>query len=298
MTIRPVFLAFIAAFYSHPLNAQTEFAPIGAEWVYNEGFNEYDYPVNTFLPLVTILTCTGDTTINGLNYKKVNDYLIHQDNQRVFFRHEGADYLLYDFGLQTGDTARFYFISDFFYLKNALYQVTELDTVWVDNVPLKKYTAITSDDGADIFFPDRYVYYEKAGSDEQFIAYYISPVQSYISTWLRCYNDSQINFKTPRFLSYNQPDCYYQQTNPTNGDIADRGLSIAPNPFFNTLSVRTGNLPVTTILVTDALGHLVIADRSPDHNLTQLDFSGLPSGIYYFRALCGEHWQVQRVVKI
>lgn len=70
----------------------------------------------------TILRIQGDTTINGKTYKKVMESytkdmqdwqvsaLLREDihNQRVYYLHNGKEFLLYDFGMRVGNKTKLY----------------------------------------------------------------------------------------------------------------------------------------------------------------------------------------------
>lgn len=94
----------------------------------------------------TILRIQGDTTINRKTYKKVMESytedmqdwklraLLREDihNQRVYYLHNGKEFLLYDFGMKVGD-------------KTKLYLCEEYSEVWADDFDYTmKLTAINT----------------------------------------------------------------------------------------------------------------------------------------------------------
>lgn len=295
------FIFIIMLCYVLPvLEAQHEFAPIGAEWVYNDGYIDGDYPWGEELPLAKIIKCTGDTLISGLKYKKLNNYLVRQDSQQVYFRFQDNDYLMYDFDLQVGDTVRYYFISYFStQVTNARYQITDLDTVIVDGIPIKKFTTLTEGFGSGLFFPGNYTYYEKIGSDGQMVEFFFGISTEWRYAWLRCYQDQEINFKTPKFLTYQQPDCYYKWTSAVE-ETPLQAFTLAPNPTDGHLYIGhpDNSILIDHVLLYDNMGRIVLENRlkTPQSSLS-VSLSHLPPGIYFCQIQSGAQRGVYKVVK-
>jgi hypothetical protein len=300
MTIRFFIYIIMLCSFLPALEAQHEFAPIGAEWVYNDGYSAEDYPWYEDLPLAKIIKCTGDTLIGGLKYKKINNYLVRQDSQQVYFRFEENDYLMYDFDLQVGDTVRYYFVS-FFYTEvtNGRYQIIDLDTVIVDGIPIKKFTAVSADLGIWFNFPEYYTYYEKLGSDGQMVEFDFGIIQSWRFAWLRCYQDQEINFKTPKFLAYQQPDCYYKWTSAVE-DVLLQAFTLAPNPTDGHLQIGhpDNRILIDKVLLYDNMGRIVLENRlETPQSGHSVSLAHLPAGIYFCQIQSGAQRGVYKVVK-
>jgi len=85
---------------------------------YPDGYNHYR---------TTIVKLKGDTTVNGKTYKKlmsttsqeeqkwVLEGLLREDvsNQRVYYLHNGKEFLLYDFGMKVGDKTKLYLCEEY-----------------------------------------------------------------------------------------------------------------------------------------------------------------------------------------
>lgn len=297
MTIRLFLLVFIAALYSLSLNAQTEFAPIGAEWVYNA---KEDIKMVGYQPLQAYYTikCTGDTIINNLTFRKTGNFLLHQEGDRVWFWRDGSLHLIYDFGLQVGDTIVFTFISCINELVDNTYLVAATDTIQVNGISLKRTTANVIEDISP-FSPYEYTFIEKIGSLAQLVELnaMCGFVQSVFTEWLRCYKDSDIDYHSEIFLFYNHPDCYYTPPNATNGvDIAP--FSISPNPVTDILTITTDTEnPITAIQLTDGAGRAVKNWQFQAADRVNVSFEGIPPGIYFCRVLSGEIWRTGKVWK-
>jgi hypothetical protein len=295
MTIKPLLLPLIFLFYTFPLAAQTEFAPIGAEWVYNVDINYFDSMPHPLVGYFTI-KCTGDTVINNLYFRKAGDYFLHQEGDKVWFWYQDGLRLIYDFGLQMNDTVTFNFLScDNGGLRNCTYKVIEIDTIWVDNQPLKKFELM---DQEDCFVPYIYTYIEKIGSFRNLVESNSEciVIPEHVPEWLRCYTDSLIAYKTPTFLQFNVSNCYYTPPNSAT-DFHEGGLTIAPNPVVNIAVIQSEKLPVTAVFVMDPLGRFMLNRQTQESFSLSLDFSGFPSGIYTCGVLCEGKWYLGRVVK-
>lgn len=85
-------------------------------------------------------------------------------------------------------------------------------------------------------------------------------------------------------------------------EITDTDINVYPNPVENTLNVEApGVSSAATAVLIDATGRTVIAARQFAQNAlmarTQLDLSGLPSGMYFLRVQDGSQELVRRVTK-
>ncbi len=85
------FILFLFPLFATTLKAQTEFAPIGAEWAYNSIIDRESvyWDSTKILGLIDVFKSTGDTVINGLTLRKVNNYLFHQSGDSVSVWHAG-----------------------------------------------------------------------------------------------------------------------------------------------------------------------------------------------------------------
>ena len=92
---------------SFSLSSQIEFAPVGAKWIQNAGATNQGSPFYHPLADYFVIESTGDTLVNGTTYRKVGEHLLYQDAEKIYYLWNDTLRLLYDFGVQVGDTVTF-----------------------------------------------------------------------------------------------------------------------------------------------------------------------------------------------
>ncbi len=296
------YLTFIfACFLWIPtLTAQYEFAPIGATWVYNVPVNFIGgtpHPLKDYF----IHESAGDTLVDSLNYRKVGPNLLHQTGQKVFFRHNDSLRLVYDFGLNEGDTAVFNLLGFNAQIIDVELVVMNIDTILVDNQPLKSFYLESVDywiDPSAEFYA--YEYIEKIGSSRTHGKglMYGAVVPEFIPEWLRCYHDSKTNYQSPKYLFYNKPDCYYR-TSSAAGEVSLLEISVSPNPFVDHFTVLSPEYPVESVALYNTLGQRVWhlnMPKNPQQDIT-ITASHLAPGLYYCWLQSGPQTRVVKLVK-
>ena len=209
MRTRLLFLVF-AVFSAGTLKAQTEFAPIGATWYY--GNTESMFGDTGF----TKTTVTDSAVIDGKKVKVlVSEY--HQSDSGVFprdtiyayqtgdsvlFYRDGDFHLVYNFGLNVGDTMVLYNPDNKTCRSNAVdlmyghVVVKSIKTLDINGTQLKEFNIVSADPQYEHYFKfsDRYHYIEKIGTTsnlfgEDCIA---DNFGAGIFGDLRCYEDEEI----------------------------------------------------------------------------------------------------------
>lgn len=106
-------------------------------------------------------------------------------------------------------------------------------------------------------------------------------INSYTSPWLRCYTDSEIDYKSPRFLSFGDLDCDYQP--PTHIQETNAlTWSAGPNPTSGVISVQT-NETVVEMRLFNLTGQCLLSTTLSQEK--RIDMSTFPSGLYWLQAL-------------
>lgn len=281
--------------------AQVEFAPIGAEWVYNAAIDadQFDFdPLDGFY----LFKSNGDTTIDGQTYRKVGYLLFKQEGNKVYVRQNDAIHLVFDFGLEVGDTvtlAEPICISPLYDLLNATilqqtYKVDSITTLIINGQPLKKF-------GLSYWFGNSSSsgiakeYMEKVGDFRWFVGDCYIP-QSHLFPWLRCYKDSLTDYKTDRFLSFNISDCYYLPPSAVEQPSLSN-IRIAPNPVTDVLTIDMADQTITDLSITDISGKVIYTQPAAQSGMVRISTSNWPTGIYLCHAQCGTQWLVWKVVK-
>jgi len=266
--------------------SQQEWAPIGARWIQNIGIDFDSIPTPNLLLNYYVVECTGDSVINNLNFRKVGDYLMHQNGGKIYYWYGDSLNLVYDFEVEVGDTVNLNLLSCLGGVITMPVKVDSVGFIVVSGQTLKR--VVTSSIPLDpfySFYPDGfYTYIEKIGRPDGVIIEDLPPcilLNNYRAPWLRCYSDSEIDYKSPRFLSFGDFDCDYQP--PTYVQETNRlTWSVGPNPTSGIISVQTDETVVEMRLFNPTGQCLLSMTLSQEK---RLDISAFPSGVYWLQAL-------------
>jgi hypothetical protein len=297
------FIVICMLFYglSFPAHAQLEFAPIGAEWVYNSPVDADNFgydPLESF----ESYHCTGDSMIDGQVFRKVEDLLFLQEGNKVYLWFQDTLRLIYDFGLDVGDTVELTYPSCLIpnagsnavmYVKRYVLDTTTI--IIADGQPLKKF-GFREWNGTHFLPYVTYEYIEKIGNPQFFIGDCPLP-GTFLSPWLRCYKDSTIDYKSVKLLSYNISDCYY--LSPSSVDQMDTAaeIKIAPNPITDQLTIHLEGLEVSNLTISDFSGRAVYHHPGIQSGTIQVDSYLWHQGIYFCHARYGLRLLLWKIVK-
>lgn len=278
------------------LYSQQEWAPIGAKWYQNTAFVGFDdlYPLEDY----TIIESTGDTLIDGLNFRKVGEYFTCQDGDKIYFLWTDTLRLLYDFGVEVGDTVTFDLLSCINTIVPMPYIVDDVTLVEINGQQLKKIHCSTFMYYPSLAtWPEQYDYIEKIGGRmpiENEASGYCVPIAGYERPWTRCYIDESIDYKTDKFLSFGDFDCDYQQTTATE-DVEIPIFKIFPNPISNgQFYLKNQNLPPNAeVYIYNPLGQFI----SKEKWIKKKQIFSLPNtGLFYVMILSEGKRVATRVV--
>ena len=248
------------------VKAQTEFAPIGAEWYYTYTFG---YSPNHFNHIIS----EKDTIVEGNNCRILRQYyddsnianekyIIKQEQSKVYYYYQDQFNLLYDFDAEVNDTVKFslmgvkYFFdgnqNPAFYSKDTIFSIRfVVKDITINAQNLKTFTTeALEEDVFDTYFPSSYIYTEKIGLHSEFILkiediYYIPEFPPYNS--LRCYSDADFSFISDEWTTISLP-CDYSLSSNINTLKDEENVKIYPNPFSNNIFVSTNNGGNVTII--------------------------------------------------
>jgi Secretion system C-terminal sorting domain len=269
MKLRYFFFVFLLYCSPIHLSAQTEFAPIGAVWYYNIAV-DLDASQPYLLDYFT-LTCTGDSLVNGLTMRKVGDYLLYQEDDKVYFWYGNSLNLLYDFGAEPGETItfrHFAYCTDSI-VEDAQYILIKIDTVTINGEALRRFA-----------FDFDLTYIEKLGCTNKMIPDpTCTTIPSFRPEWLRCYTINDTIYHSPYFQLFNQDDCAYRESSSTDEKNIAVSLSIYPNPSsdYCTIAGLTA-AEMERMEVFNTLGQRVYDMELPQSNT--FDIGQCPPGLY------------------
>lgn len=238
---------------------------IGGDHPYPEIYTDYRYKIG------------NDTIINGIKYKKllfamhsdnykiVTGFIREEENGKVYYRENSlnneAEFLLYDFGMEVGDTARLGRNNSFY----------KLDSVRTNTDGRKVYYFGESQFGDSIWI-------EGIGSTMGLLKEQITGGSMNFSCCLL--GDDQL-YHNPAFTS-----CYYDGVNISefDGKFGER-INIFPNPARGEITISIPfNAEVKMVELLDLSGRVIQqwSDLKPGNNAIGLK-SVIP-GIYLIKA--------------
>lgn len=300
--MKPKFhLPFLMLLACHSVFSQQEWAPVGARWIQNIGIDFDSIPAPNALLDYYVVECTGDSVINNLNFRKVGDYLMHQNGGKIYYWYGDSLNLVYDFEVEIGDTVNLNLLSCLGGVINMPVKVDSVGFIVVNGQTLKR--VVTSSIPLDPFYwfyPDGfYTYIEKIGRPDGVIIEDLPPcifLSSYRAPWLRCYSDSDIDYKSPHFLSFGDYDCEYQP--PTSiAEVTSQNWSIGPNPTTGLISIQTEE-PFVEARLFDFSGKLLFSQILQSEKI--LNLGAFPAGIYALQLKGSEStaWKTVKVILI
>ena len=278
-------LLFLSSIATTIINAQQEFAPIGAKWYVNN-FIEETW-ITGFLTDYYIIESEGDTLIEGLDHRIVGDYLFHQDGDQVYYRLNDTLHLIYDFSVEVGDTVVFDLLECFGYEDKWLpitFRVSEVTEENIEGVFLKKVNC--ENIGTSLYYYEEYTYLERLGSLRQLIEGYVTCATTGTAypEWLRCYQDEEVHYQTPMFLDQEEEDCEYVQISSTDETSVLNYLNIHPNPTANYWLLEWEYPKKAQLQLLDIQGNLIKAQQilSGSQKISAQDLS---SGLYLMKVI-------------
>ncbi len=308
-----VFITF-CLFIGKSATAQTEFAPLGAEWYYGStgNFNKIHY---------SNLVVEKDTLINDIScrkivgtYVRVNgdssilDPLYVYDNKDTIFYYNvlfSKFTPLYIFNVKKGDTLTYY-VSYYYYYPHyfegptppppppppdSLFKV-KVDSIQTLNIAgqnLKRVWTSQANSGWRL----RGSYTEKIGSTFLLVPNHPgAAIPEDVEVSLRCYKDSLISYQ------YTDYKCDYMYVGINEHNDHSKSISIHPNPSQGVFVLKRmveGASEMTGIL-TDVSGRTVASLYIP-YGLNEKVFKfQLPKGIYLLKIKSANGFYSQKLV--
>ena len=297
-----IFIACLVFCSVWQANAQTEFAPVGAEWYYTYAVGG-ENPANHFNRVVS----EKDTIIEGNNCRVLRQYydnseianekyVIRQEQGKVYYYYQEQFNLLFDFDAETGDTVKFTFKYreydfDNWPFNQPLYKDTVLsaryviDAITTNSYKLKTFKTIILEEDKYIVYnepvlPMFHNYTERIGYSSVFIPMFDNAAHTADSQFiLRCYSDANLSFVSD-WWSYHSLPCDYSIAMDINTPKVE-DIKIYPNPAKDIFFVECENVYLITLY--DMLGREVLNQNI--NGKSAINISHLASGVYYIRIL-------------
>lgn len=272
-----------------PGHTQSTWFPTGAKWYYQ--LVSMAGGGMTYLEVLN-----ADTLIGNQPYQKIRsttigeffgspDTLIEtlyvlEDNQLVtgYDHHQGGSFL-YDFTAGMGDTLPMYFGG----WSPEPFVVDSIGTLEFNGHMLAFQ---------DIRFPNLYepgMYYEmrvieRIGSSHTHLFHQRTVIQpfDFPSYYLRCYQDDELGLIR---LTDDSGPCDLLEGITATSESTGANISIFPNPAYDVVHVQSTHQDLDQLAIVDMLGTVRMKSKVIYPSSSQIDVSGLGSGLYYILGL-------------
>jgi len=228
------------------------------------------------------------------DYRPLTEYLYKEDDKLFYYEEELERFLmLYDFGVNTGDTLAIEYWPNFSTGGDSLFyiRIDSIDYYQYDTFELKRFF-VTYDkhDDQEIFFPNPNFYapniIEDIGNLINLFHYPESGACDGSYNWeLRCFNSPNnglIEFTDIACDSISMA-CDSITSTSTSTVLDDSYFDIYPNPFVDQMFIKSNiELDDPTIVIFDLTGKELIRKKiSINKNLDErIDMSNFPNSIY------------------
>ncbi|MFO8067580.1 MAG: T9SS type A sorting domain-containing protein [Bacteroidales bacterium] len=296
--MRKALLIIFIILNSFLLFGQSEFAPIGAKWYYNEPSQSGDNPYSNYI----LLSSEKDTIILGKQCKIVCDSLetrkhyIYSENDSVFFWYNDAFRLIYDFSANVGDTIKLTYKAILYREDNSIndtilevdVKITDISNIEASGETLKRYyTQIIEhpDFPASVYVYTSSVYTEKIGSEAYLIDTNIEvPTPGPYPIQLRCYVFDSLFYKSDWWMNLDKPCDYSTET--LIHEESNSYFNIYPNPCKNNCLLKLpDDRKIQVIEIIDINGNLILRQIVNDGHKDYLSLDCLLTGIYIIKII-------------
>jgi len=283
-----------------------DFAPIGAEWHYTEGF--FMSGDKNFLKI----TSEKDTLYQGKACRKLlktriiwcnmrtETEFVYSENNAVFFWQSDLTGFqkLIDFNAEAGDSWAIQM--------NDMVIATDIDSVLIEvdstsyidiNNQLLKVLYVTYrgyyDDEIEVQYSSQIV--EKIG-DMYYLFNFFPELglacDGNYSEGLRCYEDEELGLYSTGIAD----SCtYIYHWTDIEEESKETIFIVYPNPTTDVVEINTNSQQNLVLEISDLTGRLI--SKYDFRSNMELDLSGLPDGIYLMKAIDGHSMEIKKIIK-
>lgn len=265
-----------------------DFAPIGAEWYYTEGFS-FSGDKN-FLKITSVMdtmyqgkACHQLVKTRNLDCSTRPDieYVFSEDSAVYFWDNDFNEFQkLYDFKAIEGNSWIIRIKDWDDEIDTILITVDSTDLITINEKQLKvlyvTYSAIYDIPGINFYYNSKIV--EKIGDFSYLFNLY---PESFLycdmnySEGLRCYEDSDLGFYSTGIAD----SCTYTYTwTSVDENSMEKIFEIFPNPTTGQFQINVNSEKNITIEICDLIGGIIFSKDFTSN--TQIDLTGLPNGLY------------------
>ena len=307
---KKLFFTFSFILFVVNLNAQTEFAPIGAEWYYSysDGYGpekHFNHVISEKDTIVEGNTCRVLRQYYDNSTVASEKYIVKQEQGKVYYYYQDKFHLLLDFDAEVNDIIEPTFIyrkSDFehYSYKDTVLSVKYLvEDITINAQNLKTFTAKGMDEvdyGDGIHRPPRiYAYTERIGLYGEFMPMFNNTSYPCIEYYrgLRCYSDADISLVSDEWAAMSLL-CSYPVDLGTH-TLNDENIKIYTNPVNDHIFVFTND--GGNIKIIDVSGKVVYVSKI-SNGMNEISTNHLPQGVYFVKIQHKDnHPQIFKIIK-
>ncbi|MFA5418835.1 MAG: T9SS type A sorting domain-containing protein [Bacteroidales bacterium] len=283
-----------------------DFAPLGAEWHYTEGF--FMSGDKNFLKITSVKdtlyqgkTCRKlvKTRIIWCNMRTETEYVYSENNAVFFWQSDLTGFQkLIDYNIEAGDS--------WVIQMNDMESATDIDSVLIE-VDSTSYIDINNqslkvlyvtyrgyyDDEIEVQYSSQIV--EKIG-DMYYLFNFFPELglacDGNYSEGLRCYEDEELGLYSTGIAD----SCtYIYHWTVIEGESKESIFSVYPNPTRDIVEINTNSQESMVLEIRDLTGRLI--SKYDFRSTTEIDLSGLPDGIYLMKAIDGHSMEIKKIIK-
>ncbi len=269
-------------------------APIGAEWYYGcVTWQEY--------PSYTHYEVTKDTLINGklcslLQSKAKNEYM-YEEKQKVYYYFQDSFHVIYDFSAKVGDTVLISFKTKTDAKEDSVVPryclIDSINTIFNNGISLRKSYTTILDTAPWNYATMQYNYIERIGNEQDLIYIVGVPYVPEAVPKLRCYNDSQISYKTELWIRSGKP-CDYDANTSIYQNMVEHNFSVMLSELDKMIKFyckQSFGTQKHSFQIIDLQGRIVLHGRFACEETR--DVSNLKQGVYFVKILAPKYALVE-----
>ncbi len=280
------YFIFALFYLTSSLQAQNEFAPLGAKWTYSIVENLW------FIQNPTTLEVIEVQTVNGKKMKKLHSEgykgcaafseWIYEENGKIYQYVNQKSYLLYDFNAKAGDSWKIVFFTATSRTDSVLVKVDSISSLNTSSGTKKiQYVSRVKNVNWSTGDIGKYIIEGIGFNDYFFPNFGLCDASPY---GIRCYSENGI---TTKLVPY---DCNKTINWVSNEDLVSSiSLSISPNPTVGNITIQISEIQsnLSTWQLFNLQGKKVFSQQLVNEN-TLADLPAfLPQGIYFWRIMDG-----------
>ncbi len=301
--MKPTFLTIVIFFFTINISGQ-DFAPVGANWYYGEGF-AFSGDINYIQ-----FTSVKDTVIKNVTCKKItkrhqlgcfdrpmNEYLFTRNDTVFFFDEAFNDFqILYSFNSKKNDSWKIKMLDENQIMDSVIVLVDSITTSQINQTELKTLYVTYSKSNESKTESYHSTIYENIGDVQYMFNWY--PLTAIVcddnySLGLRCYQDNKFGAYSTGIAD----SCNYVYKGTGVPDIdSEPVFNVYPNPTHGIVYLNNVWNSTAIVKITDDLGREILIKEF--NAPIQLDLKPYQNGLYILTIIQNNHIaMIRKIIK-